>query len=144
MNVEQILESKGVGVVTIGADRSVLECAGLLARRNIGAIVVTDALDRLMGIISERDLARGLDRYGCDVASKLVRELMTMSAITCKPDQDVGDVVKLMCDNDVHHLPVVSRGSLAGVLSLRDVVYFCVGDLEDQNDLLRERLAELR
>lgn len=119
--VEQILADKGRAVHTVSPDATVLDALQLLARHNIGALVVTEQ-DQLVGIFSERDYARKVilqDRASRDT---LVRDSMTADVITVQPADDLGHCMKLITDHRIRHLPVVSDGQLAGMISVGDVV----------------------
>lgn len=119
--VEQILADKGRRVHTVSPDASVLDALQLLARHNIGALVVTEQ-DQLVGIFSERDYARKVILQGRASRDTLVRDSMTADVITVQPTDDLSHCMRLITDHRIRHLPVVSGGQLAGMISVGDVV----------------------
>ena len=144
MVVAEILERNNTAPITINAEERVTGLARLLAERHIGAVIVVDATGHIRGIISERDIARGLDTYGTDIIDRQVGELMTSSVITCTPRHTVTEIMRLMTDNDIRHLPVCDGDQLTGVVSMRDLVKVRVADLEQENRTLRQLLTQLK
>ena len=130
MNVQQILDLKGKDVLTIEADLPVQEFAQMVADRGIGAAPVTNGDGGLVGVISERDITRGVGSHGGGLISKQVADLMTTTVITCEPENTISDVVELMRRHNIRHIPVVSEDTLEGFISIRDVLYNRLGQLE--------------
>jgi CBS domain-containing protein len=141
MQVASILASKGRTVVTASPDSSVPEIAQLLKTKKIGAAVVLDAGDNVIGIISERDLVHGLARHGARLLEMHVGELMTRGVVTCSPDLDIAEVMKEMTNSRIRHLPVVDAGRLAGIVSIGDVVKNRLDELADEADQLKRYIA---
>ncbi|MFC3677293.1 CBS domain-containing protein [Ferrovibrio xuzhouensis] len=104
----------------ISPDHSIQEAAGIMADIDAGALPVGQD-DRLVGIITDRDIAiRGVGR-GCDAATK-IGEVMSADIKYCFDDEDIGHVVKNMGDIQVRRLPVMNRSKrLVGILSLGDI-----------------------
>ncbi|WP_407657866.1 GGDEF domain-containing protein [Hypericibacter adhaerens] len=92
-----------------------------MASHNVGALVVTDDGGKLVGIVSERDLARAIARYGGGVADRPVSDVMTRSVITCSGHQGVADMLSLMTANHIRHLPVLEGDRLVGMVSTREL-----------------------
>lgn len=122
MNVKEILDLKGNFVLTIGPDATVGEAAAVLAENHIGAIVVTDAAGGIAGILSERDVAVSLPKYGAALGDTKISEIMTADVVACNTETTVKQVLDIMVSNGIRHLPVVESDTLKGVVSLRDVV----------------------
>lgn len=122
MSVASILAEKGRAVVTIGKASVVSEAVDLLASKRIGAVVVIEKDGRVCGIVSERDIVRELSRKGTGVLDHAVSTLMTSKVIACAEDDSVEQVMSVMTANRFRHLPVVSAGKLAGIISIGDVV----------------------
>jgi CBS domain-containing protein len=137
MNVENILMQKGTDVATIGPDASIKRATDWLRAKNIGALVVARD-DRVLGIISERDIVRAFSEYGESVASMPVKDIMTHGLITVGPADDVDRVMRLMTRHRVRHLPVLRNGKLAGMISIGDVVKRRLDDLELETNVLRD------
>ena len=121
MNIASILATKGDKVVTISAEQTIREALGVLAQHNIGALVVVDAGQRPIGILSERDVVRAAVKNEA-VFSLLVSQLMTRELVLGVPGDDLGAVGQTMVQRHIRHLPVVDGGKLVGMVSIGDVV----------------------
>ena len=121
MNLATILARKGAQTVTVRSEQTIREGLALLARHNIGALIVVEGADRPVGILSERDIVREVARRE-DVVARTVAELMTRDVITGQPQDDLQSVAHTMTEKRVRHLPVVDQGRLVGVVSIGDVV----------------------
>ena len=122
MHVADILKTKGSNVVTSGADETVAATARLLNLKRIGAVVVCDAPGTVIGVISERDIIRGIAINGQRALDMRVGELMTSEVIVCKPTDTIAEVMQVMTDGRFRHLPVIEDGKLQGIISIGDVV----------------------
>ena len=122
MHVADILKTKGSNVVTSGADETVAATARLLNLKRIGAVVVCDAPGAVIGVISERDIVRGIAVNGQRALDMRVRDLMTSDVIACKPTDTIAEVMQVMTLGRFRHLPVIEDGKLQGIISIGDVV----------------------
>ena len=138
MLIAQILAGKGSDVVSTRPEATIAEVAGLLKEKRIGAVVVTEADGRLCGIISERDLARGLANYGSKLLDMKVGTLMTSDVVTCSPDDGIETLMQTMTDGRFRHLPVVKDGELTGIISIGDVVKHRLKELEAETHMLQD------
>jgi CBS domain-containing protein len=138
MNVEGILRSKGATVVTIKPDATVGDLVRGLREERIGAMVVSEDGRSVLGIISERDVVRGLAERGPRILETLVAELMTRQVVSCTPRDTVKQVMAEMTRRRVRHLPVVSDGMLSGIVSIGDVVKNRLEEIETETNVLRE------
>ena len=138
MLIAQILAGKGSEVVSTRPEATIAEVAGLLKEKRIGAVVVTDADGRLCGIISERDLARGLANHGSKLLDMKVGGLMTSDVVTCSPDDGIETLMQTMTDGRFRHLPVVKDGELTGIISIGDVVKHRLKELEAETHMLQD------
>jgi CBS domain-containing protein len=141
MIVSQILREKGHDVYTVFKEISVKEVLALLAEKRIGAVVVTDQADAVEGIISERDVVRGLAQHGSSILDKKVEELMTKNVITHGLDDHIDDLMQEMSKSRIRHLPILDDGKLVGVISIGDVVKNRVEELEAEGNMLRDYIA---
>jgi CBS domain-containing protein len=133
MQVQEILERKGNQVYLIGPDYTMRQAAAKIAAWNVGAALVTDSNDVLLGIISERDFLRALVKFGGSVLDLRVSVLMTKSVVTCVPETTVSDALSLMSQHHFRHLPVVRDGQILGLLSIRDLLECRLEALEEQD-----------
>jgi CBS domain-containing protein len=144
MLIGQILARKGSDVVTIAPDAGIAELSRLLAERNIGAVLVTGPGDSLVGIVSERDVARGLARHGAALLQLRVAELMTREVVTCSTGDTLEQLMREMTLHRIRHLPVVEDGRLSGMISIGDVVKHRLQELEDEAHNLQEYITSAR
>ena len=119
--VQQILARKTHRLLSIAPDASVFDALTLMARNDIGALVVLDG-ERLAGIFSERDYARQVVLLGKSSKETRVRDIMTHKVLCVRPDQTIGECMGLMTAKRVRHLPVLDHKKVIGVISIGDVV----------------------
>lgn len=122
-SVAQILKGKQIqSIHTIAPEDTVLDALRQMAEKNVGALPVTDAEGRLVGIVSERDYARKVVLQGRSSIGTSVSAIMTAAVITVDPRQDIKDCMQLMTERHLRHLPVIEEGRLIGLLSIGDLV----------------------
>ncbi len=143
MRVAKLLKAKRSDIVSVTPETSISEVAAVLSEQHIGAVVVLDAAGTLAGIISERDLVRGLNSHGEGVFGRSAADLMTREVITCGPENSLRDVTALMDSHRIRHLPVTDDRGLVGIISMRDVVNNRLVELEIENETIRAQLADL-
>jgi CBS domain-containing protein len=136
MKISALLAVKGASVVTIRPDASVAEAVAALGRYNVGALVVSTDGRSVDGIISERDIVRGLDQLGSGVLEPQVDTIMSAEVHTCSPEDTVESLMSTMTEHRVRHVPVVEGGVLAGMVSIGDVVKNRMEELEQDRDAL--------
>ncbi|HTS92101.1 MAG TPA: CBS domain-containing protein [Stellaceae bacterium] len=141
MNVETILKTKGAAVVTIAPSATIAEAVALLTRKRIGALVVSTDGREPLGILSERDIVHGLGQRGAILLDAKVDELMTRSVITCAPQDRLADLMALMTERRIRHLPVLDDGRLAGLVSIGDVVKNRLDEMEWESSSLKTYIA---
>jgi CBS domain-containing protein len=139
MRVREILRSKGDVVVTISPDASVLDAMRLLVQHNIGSVVVFDG--EMRGILTERDLLRAGSEDPKRLTEGRVDELMTRDVITASPDADLRQVMDIMTERRIRHLPILKKGQLRGMISIGDVVNSVRQDAEQENRYLHAYIA---
>ncbi len=153
MLIEHILHNKGREVATIPADAPVADAVRGLRERNVGALVVVapagqaddEAGGYLVGILYERDVVRAL--AGADAGTVLegpVSALMSTELTTCEPRATVDELMRLMTDRRIRHIPVLDGGRLAGIVSIGDVVKSRIDELETETETLHEYLSSGR
>ena len=138
MRVSDILKVKGTVVKTIEPAATIRTFAQGLRVEAVGAMVVKDANGGVLGIISERDLARGLSEFGNDLPSMPVSALMTQTVITCAPEDTVAAVAKVMTHRRIRHVPVVVGGKLVGLISIGDVLKYRLDEVQLEANVLRD------
>jgi CBS domain-containing protein len=137
MLVVNLLEQKGDGVATVPSSASVATVVAELARHGVGALVVSVDGQTIEGIVSERDIVRRLSELRMALLSEPVSTIMSTSVRTCTPEDDVADIMSLMTEHRIRHVPVVENGRLCGIVSIGDVVKSRMGELEkDRSELI--------
>lgn len=140
MRIADVLRNKGSDVVTVGPAATVTELIAALAERNVGALPVVDG-GRLVGIVSERDVVRRLHAGGASVLKAVVADIMTTEVITCGPGDNAADLAGVMTQRRFRHLPVVVDGTLAGIVSIGDLVKTRIDMLEQERAQLQSYIA---
>ena len=138
--VSDLLKSKVKQLWTILPEALVLDALKLMAEKEIGALMVVDKKDKVVGIITERDYARKIILKGKTSMKTSVKEIMTPSnkMYTVKPDSSVEDCMVLMTGKHIRHVPVFDGGKFVGVISIGDVVKSTIS----QKDMLIDHLSD--
>ncbi|MCZ7661089.1 MAG: CBS domain-containing protein [Xanthobacteraceae bacterium] len=138
MTVKAILSRKGTDVVTVEPKASLTEAVKLLTARRIGAVVVTGADRRVVGILSERDIVRAVGERGPKVLDEPVDSVMTRRVVTCAEADTVAEIMERMTAGKFRHLPVTENGRLAGIISIGDVVKSRLEEIQRESEALKE------
>ena len=144
MHVSGLLESKGTRVVTVSPGSSVADVAQELATHRIGAVVVSTEGTIIDGIVSERDIVRALAARGASVLDESAAAIMTRDVFTCQPATTLEQVMDLMTERRIRHVPVLVDGHLAGIISIGDVVKHRMSDLQTETQVLHDYIAHGR
>lgn len=107
--------------VTISPNKTLREAAKLMAKENVGALIVTED-NKLLGIFTEQDIVRKAVAMPGNPAAKKVGEIMSTDIATINPEADIFEAIRTMRDYDVRHLPVVSDSKLLGLVTLKDIL----------------------
>ena len=141
MTVASILRGKPQRVIGLRETQSVAEAAQLLAKENIGAVLVTGSGGDMIGIVSERDIVRAMASKGAGVVDQPVASLMTKDVTCCAPEDSVASTMALMTERRFRHLPVRKDGKIIGMISIGDVVKRRVEDAESEAMSLRDYIV---
>jgi len=140
MRIEEILRKKGHDVLTITESKSVLAAAEVLVEHNIGGLVVMEG-ERATGIVTKRDILRVTARRPGELDSIQVGEVTTRDLITAKPEDQLLQMMDVMAENKIRHLPILEGDRLAGIISIGDLVNACRVVAEEENSQLRHYIA---
>ncbi len=140
MKVASILKSKGAHVETIGSGATVYSAVWELQLKGIGALVVSDDGHTVLGLVSERDVVRGLTEHGHGLLGLTVAQIMTAPAVTCTPEDSITAVMARMTRKRVRHLPVMDHERLCGIVSIGDAVKHRLDEMQLEADVLRDTL----
>jgi CBS domain-containing protein len=140
--VAAILKHKGFQVTTVGPTLTIERVASLLAEQRIGAVLVVDSAEQLLGIVSERDIVRCLAANGARTLEMTAGQLMTRGPLqVARPDTTVAEAMARMTVGRFRHMPVMERDALVGLISIGDVVKARIMEQEDEVDSLKAYVA---
>ena len=120
MKVKKILEKQKREVVTISPDATVYDALQLIANKEIGVLVVVEK-EKVVGILSKRNITRKMILKKKKSQKTMVRDIMTSKVIQTTPNQKVDKCLSLMTKNRFHHIPVLKKDRLVGILSIEDI-----------------------
>ena len=138
MKVDGILKAKGHDVETVGPDTAVVLAVDRLSSMQIGALVVSVDGRKVEGVVSERDVVRGLAKHGQRMLDLKVSDVMERHVPVCSPDDPIGDVMAQMTRTRNRHIPVVHNSRLYGLVSIGDLLKNRLEELELQTNVLRD------
>jgi len=138
MTVKTILSTKGSEVITIGPTASLEDAIALLARHRIGAVVVLGADERVIGILSERDIVRALSEQGANALKQPLAQSMTRTVTTCSEADTISEIMDRMTRGRFRHIPVMEQERMVGIISIGDVVKQRLSEMERESEALRD------
>ena len=141
MIVEQILNDKGREVVTLKAGITLKDAAILMDERKIGAVVALDEDDRIVGVLSERDIVRQVARHGAAALEMPVGSAMTRAVVTVHSETAIDEALQTMTDRRIRHLPVVHNDRLTGFVSIGDLVKWKIAETEAEAKAMKSYLS---
>lgn len=137
MKVNAIISEKRVETISAGA--SILDLVNSLNSHHIGALVVSSDGKKIDGIVSERDIVRAMPGKLDQLIDLHVRDIMTVDVHTCTPEVTIAELMKMMTDLRIRHVPVVdAEGSLISIVSIGDVVKNHTSELESERQALKD------
>ncbi len=136
MQLKQILVRKGHHVESIEEDRTVLEAVKTLVHHGIGSLLVTRS-GSPTGIVTERDVLR-LAAETSDLQAPTVGSIMTRELVVAKPDDELVEMMGVMTEKRIRHLPVVEGGRVVGIVSIGDLLNACRMIAEEENAHLKQ------
>ena len=138
MFVADILKTKGGDIVSTSPGETIGATAALLKQHRIGAVLVLSEDGGVAGVISERDIVRALAEPGGKLDDLRVGDIMTRDVITCEPTNSIAEVMKMMTERRIRHLPVIDGEKLAGIISIGDVVKHRLVESQMETEELRQ------
>ena len=135
--VSSVLKHKGNDVVTVAPQQTVAWVVKVLAQNRIGAVPVINEEGQLIGIISERDIIRGMSEHADAVLTLPADQLMTRDVKTCSSEDQLVDLMEVMTLQRIRHLPVIQNGALHGIVSIGDVVKQRLEEVQSEAEELR-------
>ena len=144
MRISDLLRVKGGDVVTVTPDTQVGDLLTVLMEHRIGAVVVSGDGTSVAGIVSERDIVRALAQRGAAVLAEPVTAIYTAEVHSVTPDTPVDEIMRVMTDRRIRHLPVVVDGALCGIVSIGDVVKNRIEELGGERAALTDYITGSR
>ena len=141
MTIAAILKHKGHDVAHVSPTASVAEVVQQLAARRIGAVLVLDSADQLLGIVSERDIVSSLAEHGRRTLEMTAAQLMTRDLHTATMHTTVPQAMEIMTNERFRHLPVIEGNKLIGIVSIGDIVKARMSQQEQEVDSLKAYVA---
>ena len=135
--VSSVLKHKGHDVVTVAPQQTVTAVVKVLAQNRIGAVPVVNERGQIIGIISERDIIRGMSEHAEAVLALPADQLMTRDVKTCSSEDELVDLMEVMTLQRIRHLPVIENGALHGIVSNCDVVKQRLEEVQSEAEQLR-------
>ena len=140
MKIRSIISGKRVE--TISASASVHDLVNSLNSHHVGALVVSNDGKKIDGIVSERDVVRAMPGKLDQLVAMHVRDIMTVDVHTCTPDSTIAELMTMMTELRIRHVPVVDdAGLLVSIVSIGDVVKNHVSELDSERQALRDYVA---
>jgi len=141
MRIATILSGKGNEVATVAPEATIADAVDLLAEAGVGALVVSGDGQAIAGIISERDIVRRLGKEQEGTLRLRVEDLMTREVVTCELTDTVDELMAVMTDKRIRHIPVATDDELVGIVSIGDVVKWRLHELEDETQHLKDYIT---
>ena len=138
MTVKTILSAKGSKVITIAPTATLEEAITVLASNRIGAVVVLGPEQRVIGILSERDIVRALSEHGASALKQPLAQTMTRIVVTCGESETISEIMERMTRGRFRHVPVLEQDRLVGIISIGDVVKQRLGEMARESEALRD------
>jgi CBS domain-containing protein len=142
MRAKSIISSKGNAVITTLPESIVNEALGTMVQAKIGALLVRDGNDDIVGIVTERDVLHGLVEHGSALLELQVADLMTRNVHTAGLEDDVGTLMTVMTEHRCRHIPVMEDGVLVGLISIGDLVKYRLKEMEQESSQLRDYINQ--
>ena len=143
MNVQTILEQKGQNVETCTGECKVIECVQMMNQNKIGALVVVDVNNDIVGIVTERDILRAIDSRNGSVDNLSVAEIMTSKGtmIIVDKNEPVEKLMDLITNKRIRHIPITDNGKLIGIVSIGDVVKTLLEKALSENESMKNYIS---
>jgi CBS domain-containing protein len=143
MRISEVLAQKSIpGVITITPESTVRDLLALLAEHNVGAVIVSPDGTEVEGMVSERDVVRRLNDGDDAILDGPVSHIMTSVVHTCEPHHQIEELMQVMTEHRVRHVPILKDGKLSGMISIGDVVKARIAHLEFERDQLGNYLYQ--
>ena len=141
MSVKDILNNKGHNIYAVSESAKLREAIAILNEKNIGVVLITDTAGKLAGILSERDIVRRSLLQETGFRDELVTKSMTKNVLTVSSLASVDDVMEIMTNSHIRHVPVLDGDDIKGLISIGDIVKRKIADAENEAAVLRDYIS---
>ncbi len=141
MSVTELLGNKGHDVYSVDITATLREAIAMLNNKNIGVVLVTDQKGHMKGILSERDIIRKALAQETGFRDECVTKTMTSKVFSVTPEASIDDVMAIMTNSRIRHVPVLDGNDIKGLISIGDVVKRKIADAENEAAVLRDYIA---
>jgi CBS domain-containing protein len=138
MKLAELIKGQQSDIVKIRENSKIAAAANTMTDNKIGALLVEDDTATIVGILSERDIVRGMGPHGADLHDVDVSELMTKNLVRCSPQDTVNEAMAMMTDRRIRHLPVFDEDELVGFISIGDLVKCRIMEVQGEAEALRQ------
>ena len=142
VKISTILDNKGNDIYSISPESSLREMADEMLAKKIGSLVVTDKNSLLVGIITERDFLNIVGKHAKDWEDISVSDVMTKEVITANPEDTLEQVMSVMTQHHIRHIPVMGNNKILGILALGDIINALLAKSLFQNQLLKRYIKD--
>lgn len=140
MKIRDVLKDKGLEFIAVDSNATVDIAINKMVDRNIGAILVMDS-GKLAGMFTERDVLKCWASRGEDFSKVPIRDVMTKDILIAEPDDDLNYAMTIMINKKIRHLPVIEKGKIVSVISIRDMVKAQVSNLQAEVHYLKDYIT---
>lgn len=144
MKVADVLREKEAALVTARSDETLQAAANRLRKEKVGALVVLDDHEGILGIVTERNICRALGSFGVNAHRQSISTVMELRNTTCSPRDTIVDVAQAMLKRQLRHLVVEEKGAVVGIISIGDVLKVRLDETQLENRVLRDMTIALR
>ena len=137
MTIRQLLKNKGSYVPSVQSNATIRDVLDKLDLDDVGALVVTGDNEKILGLISERDIVRGLKKDGIEVIDQPVQHLMSNVVHTCYVSEPLNNVLELMDKHQFRHVPIKDGHRLCGIINMLDVVKYRLNEIRCEAEALK-------
>jgi CBS domain-containing protein len=138
MRLAEVLRAKAQKVVSLDPTASVPAALTLMKAQNVGAVLVLDHADKLIGLVSERDIVLGLAKDGPGLLRRQLRDIMSFGGPSATPDETAANAMRVMTERRARHLPVLDDTGVVGVVSIGDLLKSRLEESLGENSVLRD------
>lgn len=140
MRIGHLIKNKMTGNFCVSRDESLVNAAAVMNKNHIGSLVVKEG-DKVISIVTERDVMRAVSDHSGRLAELKVADVMATKLIQCDADDSVDHIMDIMINNEtrhrIRHLPVMENGNFIGVISMSDIIQALLTETKFENNLLK-------